>query len=926
MKYYSETPIKVLEELKADEDGLTNNEITKRKEQYGENKITNTQHNNDIKEILSKPINIVLFICSIMSFLIKKPNDAIGILLVLAIAMIIDMSIKINSENSTDTLKEILEDVSVKTIRNGNLISVLRHNLLPGDIIYIETGDLIPADGRLIESFNLKVRQEIITGEAYDAEKRSEDLIDIDRITRDGKVFLKEPTPALQTNMVFNGSIVSQGRGKVVVTAIGDNTRLAKVRKSIHKENSKIPLQLKSWDIGVRLQKYYSIIVVFLLFITMITIGNNDTLNKDIKGTLDFLSLIDPIKNSIVIYVLLMFSFMPERLSENIDTMISIIKRKMFKINTLILKNQSCEDLGKITTICVDKTGILTKNNMYVASMFSNGKYISDPLQCDGYLKRNCILNSTTYIVHDKNNWQTFGSEIEGALLRYFKSTDYIKLREISHINYQSPFNSLDKKMSTQIIENDTSIILTKGMAEIILAQCKYELINNKVELLSEDRVNFYLEEIKKLETRGMKTLGFAYKDNATYYNKMFSNKKGITEESEFIFNGFVGILDPLREEVGQAIKIANTAGIQTKILTGDSLNTATAIGNQLDLFKDNMKIVTSTYIEKLSDKELAEEIDSISVISESDKYTKMRIVNILKSKNEIVGIVGDEIEDIPILSRANVGISKSSGAEVYKREAAVHLMEDGFSTIVKAIELSRCFYENFQRFIQFQVTSNLVLIFIFILSQIYYVKTPFTVVQMLWINVIINIPLMIAFISEPNRHSILEKKPVKKKDSIITKSMVESIGINTIYILLILFIQMRYNIVGIIGDANYMSTMAMSLEPNVVNTALFAITIFTILFSSFNFREIGHKSIFSNILPNMNLLKITLTIGFVQIFSIEFLGYIFGMAPLGIIAWIKILVLSFAIIPFSEGVKFFIRLTKLSQDNSSSTKNVIAK
>jgi len=290
-----------------------------------------------------------------------------------------------------------------------------------------------------------------------------------------------------------------------------------------------------------------------------------------------------------------------------------------------------------------------------------------------------------------------------------------------------------------------------------------------------------------------------------------------------------------------------------------------------------------------------------------------LRIVNILKSKDEIVGVVGDEIEDISIISRANVGISKSSGAEVYKKEANVHLIEDGFPTIVKAIELSRSFYENFQRFIQFHIASNFVLVFIFILSQIYYVQVPFTIVQMLWLYVIINVPLMVAFINEPIRHNILKKDPVKKNHSIITKSMTETIGINVIYILMILFLQINHNILGINGFFSSMPTLTLTLEPNITNTTIFSLTLLTVLFSSFNFREIGDESIFSNIVLNMDLVKVTLIIAFAQILSTEFFGYVFGMVPLGGLGWIKILLLSFSIIPFSEILKLLTRLRNLS-------------
>lgn len=372
--------------------------------------------------------------------------------------------------------------------------------------------------------------------------------------------------------------------------------------------------------------------------------------------------------------------------------------------------------------------------------------------------------------------------------------------------------------------------------------------------------------------------------------------------ENGLIFSGFVAIRDPLREDVAKAIEAAKRAGIETKMLTGDNINTAIAIGNELGMLKGGKKAVEATYIDTLNDKELRNEIENIAIVARSKPETKMRIVEALQSNGEVVGVTGDGINDAPALTKADVGIAMGiSGSEVSKNAADIILTDDNFTTIIDGIKWGRGVYENFQRFIQFQITVNIIAFLVAIISQILNFEMPFTTIQLLWINIIMDGPPALVLGLEPIRKNVFNRKPVNRNSSIITKGMITSIILNAIYVTSILLIQMKYNILGASTEKN---GFASEME-----TVLFGLFAFSALFNAFNCREFGAESIFPNFFKNKIAIQVIFITGLAQIIFTQVFTTFFSSVALSVIMWSKVLGLAFMVIVVNEVIKFIIRM-----------------
>ena len=449
----------------------------------------------------------------------------------------------------------------------------------------------------------------------------------------------------------------------------------------------------------------------------------------------------------------------------------------MAKINALVTKKEACETIGSVSVICSDKTGTLTQNRMTVENLYLNGEFIKNAGDIkDRNFINNCLINSTADISFDGDKCNYLGNSTECALLLYLKNYDYKKARKEGIIIHQMPFNSKNKFMATIINDNNNRILLAKGAPEILLNNAVNESLNGEIVKLTEARKNEIITEIKKLQAKSMRILAFGYRVvqeaeaevAATSINIL--SPEAIDESNALVFNGFVAIKDPLRPDVADAIRTAKEAGVETKMLTGDNINTAVAIGEELGMLKKGMKAVEASYIDTLSDEELKEEIKHIAIVARSKPETKMRVVNALQENGEVVGVTGDGINDAPALTKADVGIAMGiSGSEVSKNAADIILTDDNFTTIINGIKWGRGVYENFQRFIQFQLTVNIIAFLIAIMSQILDLEMPFTTIQLLWVNIIMDGPPALALGLEPIRNNVFKKKPVDRNASIIT-------------------------------------------------------------------------------------------------------------------------------------------------------------
>ena len=462
----------------------------------------------------------------------------------------------------------------------------------------------------------------------------------------------------------------------------------------------------------------------------------------------------------------------------------------------------------------------------------------------------------------------------------------------------------MNKYMATIIEENGKNIVFVKGAPEIILDRCINEIQNGEMKLITKERREEILSEIQKLQAKSMRILGFGYRTieeaeveaAATAQADILQNPDN--QENGFIFNGFVAIKDPLRPDVKHAIETAKAAGVSTKMLTGDNINTARAIGEELGMLENNMRAVEATYIDTLTDDELRDEIKTISIVARSKPETKMRIVNALQANGEVVGVTGDGINDAPALTKADVGIAMGiTGSEVSKNAADIILTDDNFATIINGIKWGRGVYENFQRFIQFQLTVNIIAFLVAIVSQVLDMEMPFTTIQLLWVNIIMDGPPALALGLEPIREAVFNKKPVNRNASIITKSMITTIVLNAIYVTSILLIQMKFNILG---------TSSSEME-----TVLFALFAFSALFNAFNCREFGTDSILPNFTKNKTALTIISITAIAQLIFTEVFSKFFDSVPLSAVMWGKVILLAFMIIVVNEVVKFVLRLFK---------------
>lgn len=917
MKYFNENIESVLKDLDVNaEDGLSSSSVKERNEKYGRNEFTHKEEGSildDIKDALMEPMMLILLVAAVVSAIIGEYYDAVGIIMAVAIGITIGIITEGKSKKAAEALSRMTEDIVVKVLRDGRVCQISKSELVPGDIVYLETGDMVPADGRFIETVDLKVREDMLTGESDDVKKNADSIVEMEEIeVKDGSKKIQDPIPAKQVNMGFGGTLIAYGKATMVVTTIGDSTEMGKIAQTLQVEDEETPLQIKLGGLGGTIAKISSAIAA-LLFIFMVSkMFINHVLNVDTSGVLPFLNSIDPVKTAFVVCVALIVAAVPEGLPTMINMTLAITMQKMAKINALVTKKEACETIGSVSVICSDKTGTLTQNRMTVEDLYLNGKFVecADDIEDSNFIN-NCLINSTADISFEGGNCNYLGNSTECALLLYLKNYNYKEVRKESSIIHQMPFNSKNKFMATILNENGNRMLLAKGAPEILLNNAVNEIVNGDIVKLTETRKEQIVLEIKKLQAKSMRILAFGFRmvqeaeaEVAATSEVSILSPESISENEGLVFNGFVAIKDPLRPDVADAIKTAQGAGVETKMLTGDNINTAVAIGEELGMLTNGKKAVEATYIDTLSDEELKEEIKHIAIVARSKPETKMRVVSALQANGEVVGVTGDGINDAPALTKADVGIAMGiSGSEVSKNAADIILTDDNFTTIIHGIKWGRGVYQNFQRFIQFQLTVNIIAFLIAIISQVLDLDMPFTTIQLLWVNIIMDGPPALALGLEPIRNNVFKKKPVDRNASIITKSMITSIILNALYVTSILLIQMKFNILGAsteaVGNASEMETV------------LFALFAFSALFNAFNCREFGTDSILPNLFKNKIALQIIGITAVAQVIFTQVFTKFFSSVALPLAMWGKVILLAFMVIVVDEVVKLVLRIFK---------------
>ncbi|MCR8744148.1 calcium-translocating P-type ATPase, PMCA-type [Romboutsia lituseburensis] len=904
MRYYNKSISETLSYLKVNsKHGLDDVDIEERKKRYGKNEFTvkdGPTFWDELSESLMEPMILILLGAAVLSSFVGEIHDSIGIIIAILLGISIGIITEGKSKKAAQALSKMTENIEVKVIRNGRIIQISKNDLVPGDIVHIETGDMVPADGRLLESHDLKLREDMLTGESADVLKDANATIDMDVIYGKTEIMEQDTIPAKQINMVFGGTLVAYGRGVMVVTSIGDNTEMGKIAQNLGEDNVQTPLQIKLGKLGAKIASISGLVATLLCLYMIMEMQLKGQIQINTSGFIPFLQSLEPTKDIYMVCIALIVATVPEGLPTMINVTLAITMQKMAKINALVTKKEACETIGAVSVICSDKTGTLTQNKMKVEVAYIDGNYVdSSNYKSNSYFEENCIINSTADIEKEDNSFKYIGSATECALLLYHKEKDYQGMRQNTMIAFQIPFSSEKKRMTSTIVKDNQGVILCKGAPEVLLKECMYMQKGSKVVPMTNSLRENMIAEIKKLQTKSMRTLGFAYKEvSRSYIEAAFTSEVSLDRGDALVFGGFVGIIDPLRDGVKESINIAKNAGVSVKMLTGDNINTAKAIGEEIGLLKNGKKAVEATYIDALSDKDLMEEINDISIVARSKPDTKMRIVQALQKNGEVVAVTGDGINDAPALNKADVGIAMGiSGTEVSKNAADIILTDDSFSTIVDGIKWGRGIYENFQRFIQFQLTVNIVAFAIAVISQLMGKEMPFTTIQLLWVNIIMDGPPALALGLEPVRDYVLNRKPINRKSGIIARSMAVNIFINAFLIIAIVYGQYLFNI--------------LKATPSEQPTVVFSLFAFCALFNALNCREFGLNSTIPNFFKNKLALQVILITSIAQILFTQVFKGFFNSVSLNHIMWFKIVILASTVLVLNEVVKFVLRIAK---------------
>lgn len=890
MSYHNKNKKETLNDLDVKENiGLTKEKVEENQKKYGKNTFTPPKEKSFLYRLiqsLNDAMLIILMIAAgvsiatnIYNLCVKLPYDfseCVGIFFAIALSSTISLIMEGSSAKAFAALNKIGQNIKIKVLRDNKITYVCKEDITVGDIVILETGDKIPADGRLIECDNLRVDESMLTGESNTIKKDSE------------KVLSLETELAQRINLVYGGTNISEGRGRMVVTSIGDNTEMGKIAKELKEdEESETPLQEKLGELG----KKISIIgIVAAGFIFLLELAKMYFISR--------LNILD-IQNSFIRSVALIVAAVPEGLPTMIAITLALNMKKMAKENALVKKMVACETIGSINVICSDKTGTLTENKMTVRDLWTNGHF-EDPalIKEENELILNFALNGTANIEIKNGKTEFIGNPTECSLLSCIDKNEnlnsYSNIREEYETIHQYAFSSDRKMMSTITKKDGQLLLLSKGAPEKILSLCKKAYINGEIVDLTKEVKEKIEKDIISLQEKARRVIGFAY-SNVEECNYEEEQEK---LENDLIFNGFVGIADPLRADVYDAICECVKSGISVKMLTGDNKVTANAIANELGLVKEDSLVLEASEVDKMTDEELIEKLPHIVVIARSKPLTKMRVVELLKASGNSVAVTGDGINDAPALKKADVGIAMGiAGTEVSKEAADIVLLDDAFSTIVKAVRFGRSIYENFQRFIVFQLTVNVVAFLIAIAAEIFNFQMPFTTLQLLWVNIIMDGPPALTLGLEKVREHVMEKKPIPRNANIITKDMWKRIVTNGLFMVCMLLVLQIVN--------------PFEIPQEQMTTAMFTSFVLFQLFNAFNAREFEADSIFPNFFTNKYLL-IAIGVSFlVQVLVVTIGGSVFKTVPLQLITWLQLIGYSLSIIIFSELVKLVKRLIK---------------
>lgn len=886
-------------EKKVHYEGLTDAEVLESRKKYGANVLTPPEKDPLWKQFLEKfedPLIIILMIAGVLSIGISFYEyfglgeggevffEPAGIFVAILLATGLAFYFELQADKEFTILNQVNDDEPVEVIRNGNVKQIPRKDVVVGDIVILNIGEEVAADGELIEAVQLHLDESTLTGEPVCGKSINKEEFD------------KNAT--YPTNHVMKGTKVMEGHGIFRVLAVGDTTEQGKVFEAAQIDDSvKTPLNeqldgLSDWITKVS-YGFAALIIIGRIAVYLISNGT------DCFGSMEQIApFIAYVLQTLMIAVTLIVVAVPEGLPMAVTLSLAYSMRRMLRTNNLVRKMHACETMGATTVICTDKTGTLTQNQMKVDDIKVYATNVSDNVINEGF-----AVNSTASIDFSiVTKPQVLGNPTEGALLLWLssKGIDYRMLRESVNIVKELPFSTERKYMAT-IVESaaipDKKVLYVKGAPEIIFNICK----------ISDVDKGTVDKQLITYQERAMRTLGFAY--------QVLENDDTVIENDKLIagslhFIGIAAIADPVRADVPNAVKECLNAGINIKIVTGDTPGTAKEIGRQIGLWSstdtDN-NIITGPEFEELTDEQLLDRIEDLKIIARARPMDKKRLVEALQKKNQVVAVTGDGTNDAPALHTAHVGLSMGDGTSVAKEASDITIIDNSFSSIGKAVMWGRSLYQNIQRFLLFQLTVNVTACFLVLCGAFMGTESPLTVTQMLWINLIMDTFAAMALASLPPSESVMQDKPRNRNAFILNKQMIANIvGVGGFFFVMLLGLLYIFQHADI-HQLTDLLTLQLGEKGHVTAyelTLLFTIFVMTHFFYLFNARafETGRSALHFKGCKGLLTIVAIIMIGQVAMVEIPGLQQFFNVCGLSLQDWIIIIVGSSLVLWVREG------------------------
>ena len=861
--------------------GLTKEQVIASREANGENVLTPPAKASLWSQFLEKfddPIIRILLVAWALSLIIAGVHcwgpeakgfsaflEPIGIFFAIILASCVSFFFELKANRAFDILNTVNDDIMVKVIRDGSITEIPRKEVVVGDVVILQTGEEVPADGTLQEAISLQINESTLTGEPI-----------IDK-TVDKAEFDTEAT--YPSNVVMRGTTVVDGHGIMIVDQVGDNTGYGKVYEGSQIDNNvQTPLQIQLAGLAKIISKAGYTIAGLTFFGLVIKLFIN-------TPDLPLMDMVGEILNIFMIAVTLIVVSVPEGLPMSVTLSLALSMNRMLKTNNLVRKMHACETMGATTVICTDKTGTLTQNQMqiYQTNFFNlaDQKLAND--EVSRLIKEGIAVNSTAFLDLSEEKPKTMGNPTEAALLLWLNSNkeDYQSLREEAKVIEQLTFSTERKYMATLVKSPQLgrNVLYVKGAPEIVLQNCNRVAINGSYASVESCKASIE-KQLLDYQNQAMRTLGFAYQlVEDEQVESFFEN--GRLKNADLTFLGFVAISDPVRSDVPDAVKSCLNAGIDVKIVTGDTPGTAKEIGRQVGIWNENdteRNIITGPGFEALTDEEALDRVLDLKIMCRARPTDKQRLVQLLQQKDAVVAVTGDGTNDAPALKAAQVGLSMGDGTSVAKEASDITIIDNSFMSITRAVMWGRSLYQNIQKFILFQLTINVVACVIVLVGSFLGTESPLTVTQMLWVNLNMDTFAAGALASLPPNERVMKNKPRKsgpKGDFIISRRMANRIfSVGILFVVFLLAVLIYFNHTD--GELT-----AYELSQ------FFSIFVLLQFWNMFNAKAFGtNKSAFAELKESKGFLSVALLILIGQYLIVTFGGQMFSVVPLSWADW----------------------------------------